>query len=95
MSQRSHGTFVGRSRNLSRHHRPSGLGLTRLIKDFNINDKVVIIPKGNLRNIPHPRYKGRVGIVTEKRGDSYVVEVATSKSLTRKIIVPQMHLEKA
>ncbi|MDE1860980.1 MAG: hypothetical protein KGH72_04675 [Candidatus Micrarchaeota archaeon] len=45
--------------------------------------------------MPHPRYKGRVGTVIERRGDSYVVQVAVSKSTTRKIIVPQMHLERA
>jgi large subunit ribosomal protein L21e len=95
MSQRSHGLFVGRTRQLARHHRPSRLGLTTLIKDFKINDRVIIIQKGNFKNIPHPRYRGRVGTVIEKRGDAYVVRVNTSKSLTRSIIVPQMHLEKA
>ena len=95
MSQRSHGLFVGRTRQLARHHKPSKLGITELIKNFKINDKVVIMPKGNFKNIPHPRYKGRIGIVVERRGDAYVVEVDVSKSITRKIIVPQMHLDKA
>ena len=65
------------------------------MKSFELNDKVIIIPKGNFKNIPHPRYKGRVGSVIEKRGDAYVVLVSTSKSKSAKIIVPQMHLEKA
>ncbi len=95
MAQRSHGLFVGRTRQLARHYKPSKLGITKLIKDFKVDDRVIIVPKGNFKNIPHPRYKGRVGVVTEKRGDSYVVEVHTSKSVTRQIIVPQMHLEKA
>ena len=95
MSQRSHGLFVGRTRQLARHHKPSKLGITALIKNFNVNDRVMIMPKGNFKNIPHPRYKGRVGTVLERRGDAYVVEVVTSKSTTRKIIVPQMHLDKA
>lgn len=95
MSKRSHGLFVGRTRNLARHSKPSKLGITKLIKHFSINDKVVISPKGNFRNIPHPRYRGRVGIVTEKRGDAYVVKINTSKSTVRMLIVPQMHLEKA
>lgn len=95
MSQRSHGLFVGRTRQLARHHRLSRLGITTLIKSFKIGDKAVILPKGNMRNIPHPRYKGRVGEVIEKRGDAYVVLVSTSKSKSVKIIVPQAHLEKA
>ena len=95
MSQRSHGLFVGRTRQLARHYKPSKMGITTLIKDFKEGDRVIIIPKGNFRNIPHPRYKGRVGLITEKRGDAYVVAIKTSKSLTRSIIVPQVHLEKA
>jgi large subunit ribosomal protein L21e len=95
MSQRSHGLFVGRTRQLARHHKPSRLSITNLIKNFNLNDRVIIIQKGNMPNIPHPRYKGRVGTVIEKRGDAYVVEIATSKSKSVKIIVPQVHLEKA
>ena len=95
MTERSHGIFVGRTRHLARHHKPSKLGVTKLIKKFNIGDKVVIVPKGNFRNIPHPRYRGRIGTVVEKRGLAYVVEMPVSSSTKRKLIVPQMHLEKA
>ncbi|MHB1830435.1 MAG: 50S ribosomal protein L21e [Candidatus Micrarchaeaceae archaeon] len=95
MSQRSHGLFVGRTRQLARHHKPSKLGITELIKNFTIGDKVVIMPKSNFKNIPHPRYKGRICMVVERRGDAYVVEFDVSKSITRRIIVPQMHLDKA
>ncbi len=94
MSQRSHGLFIGRTRNMSRHNKPSVLGIPRLIKRIEVGSKVVISQKSNFRNIPHPRYKGRIGTVIEKRGDSYVVEFAVSKSINRKIIVPQMHIEK-
>lgn len=95
MTERSHGLFVGRTRHLARHHKPSRLGITKIIKSFNVGDKVVIVQKGNFRNIPHPRYRGKVGTVIEKRGSSYVVEVPVSSSTKRRIIVPQMHLEKA
>ncbi len=95
MTQRSHGLFIGRTRNLSRHHKPSTLGLTKLIKDFKVGDRVVVVPRSNLKNIPHPRYRGRVAVVIEKRGNSYVVELNTSKYTKRTLIVPQMHLERA
>ncbi len=95
MTERSHGLFVGRTRHLARHHKPSRLGLTKQIKSFNIGEKVVIVQKGNFRNIPHPRYRGRVGTVIEKRGSSYVVEIKLTPSTSRKIVVPQLHLEKA
>jgi large subunit ribosomal protein L21e len=95
MVNKSHGLFAGRTRYLSKKHNPSRLGLTKRIKSFDIGAKVVVLPKGNKRDIPHPRYKGKTGVVIEKRGGAYVVEVAVSKSMKRKLIVPQMHLEAA
>ncbi|MGC8710330.1 MAG: 50S ribosomal protein L21e [Candidatus Micrarchaeia archaeon] len=95
MSERSHGLFVGRTRHLARHHQPSKLGISKLIKDFKVGDKAIIVQKGNFRDIPHPRYRGKVGTVLEKRGSAYVVEVDMSRSTKRKIIVPQRHLEKS
>ncbi len=76
---------------------PSTLGISKKIKKFEIGSRVVILPKGNFRNIPHPRYRGRVGTVIEKRGESYVVEMrvrASVKSPKRSIIVPQIHLNR-
>ncbi|MDE1823583.1 MAG: 50S ribosomal protein L21e [Candidatus Micrarchaeota archaeon] len=95
MTGRSHGLFVGRTRQLARHNPPSRLGISKLLKSFAIGSRVLIMPKGNFNNIPHPRYRGRVGTVVEKRGGAYVVEVHTSKSTIRKLVVPQMHLDKA
>ena len=94
MSKRSAGLFVGRTRNLARHHRPSELSVSEIIKSFEVGDKVAIVPKGNFRNIPHPRYRGRIGKVIEKRGSAYVVELNMFNA-TRKLIVPSVHLDKA
>ncbi|MDE1847237.1 MAG: hypothetical protein KGH52_04235 [Candidatus Micrarchaeota archaeon] len=94
MSPRSHGLFIGRTRHLARHHKPSRLGLTKLIKHFELGEMVAIVPKGNFRDIPHPRYRGKIGKIIEKRGTAYVVLIPVSKSNARKIIVPQRHLEK-
>ncbi|MGC9037192.1 MAG: 50S ribosomal protein L21e [Candidatus Micrarchaeia archaeon] len=91
--ERSHGLFSGRTRHLARHHKPSKLGLTKLVKSFEIGDKVAIVPKGNFRNIPHPRYRGKVGVIKGKRGDAYEVEIWVSKTTRRLLIVPQEHLE--
>ena len=94
MTKRSHGLFMGRSRHLARHHKPSELSVNDYIKDIKVGDKVVIVPKGNTRDIPHPRYRGKVGIVTEQRGKSYAVKVRTMDAY-RTLIVPVIHLEKA
>ncbi len=93
MSQRSHGLFAGRTRHLSRHHRPSSLGIASRIKSFDIGDKVAIVPKGNVKNIPHPRYRGRVGDIIGKRGSAYVVKLRMMEA-TRQLVVPAIHLEK-
>jgi large subunit ribosomal protein L21e len=93
MTKRSAGLFVGRTRHLARHHKPSTLSVATFIKKFKEGDHVAIVPKGNFRNIPHPRYRGKVGTVLEKRGDAYVVEVKIM-SAYRKLTVPAVHLEK-
>lgn len=85
---------MGRTRHLARHHRPSELGVNDYIKEIKVGDKVAIVPKGNFRDIPHPRYRGRIGVVTEKRGSSFVVKVRIM-SAERSLVVPAIHLEKA
>lgn len=94
MAQRSNGLFSGNTRHLARHHQPSKLGLTQLIKEFKIGQMVAIVPKGSFKDIPHPRYRGRIGKVLEKRGSAYVVELMAGNA-TKKIIVPQRHLQKS
>lgn len=64
------------------------------MKEFNVGQKVAIVPKGVFKDIPHPRYRGRVGTVTEKRGSAYVVEFSVSKKTKRTLVVPQRHLER-
>lgn len=91
----SRGLFSGRTRRLARHIKPSQMGISKMIKDFPDGSKVVVMPRSTFRNIPHPRYRGRIATVVEKRGDAYVVEMELSKSTKRRITVPQMHLQKA
>ncbi len=93
MVKRSKGLFSKRSRNLSRHHRPSAQRVRDVIKDFEIGQRVAIVPKGNVRNIPHPRYKGKIGVITERRKRGYVVEVITMGA-KKKLVVHASHIEK-
>ena len=92
MPERSKGLFSGMTRHLARHHKPSKLRIRDLIKSFEVGEKVAIVPKGSFRDIPHPRYRGKIGIVKEKRGNAYVVEV-NSMSAKRLVIVNNRHLE--
>jgi len=94
MTKRSNGLFVGKTRHLARHHKPSTLSINDYIKSFEIGDKVIIVPKGNQKNIPHPRYKGKIGTIVEKRGSSYGVKIKVMTT-EKTLIIPALHLEKA
>ncbi|MGC8478766.1 MAG: 50S ribosomal protein L21e [Candidatus Micrarchaeia archaeon] len=93
MTMKSNGMLSKRTRNIARHHRPSSLGTRSQLKKFSIGDKVAIVPKGNYRDIPHPRYRGKIGKIIGQRGEAYIVEVNVM-SAKRKLIVPSLHLEK-
>ena len=61
-------------------------GITRFIQKFEEGEKVVIYPEpSSHRGMPHPRFKGRVGIIKGMRGKSFIVEVKDGKK--RKILV--------
>ncbi|MEM3791143.1 MAG: hypothetical protein QXL16_00220 [Candidatus Micrarchaeaceae archaeon] len=89
----SNGMLYKKSRNISRKHKVSMLTVNDIVKEFKVGERVVIVPKGNRNNIPHPRYKGRVGEIVEKRGSAYVVELKLSKSTSRRIISNAIDLE--
>jgi len=93
MTRRSQGLFSGRTRHLARHHKPSEMSVRETIKSFKSGDTVAIVPKGSQKNIPHPRYKGKVGKVIERRGSAYVVELNVFRAKKR-LVVPVLHLKK-
>ncbi len=91
--KKSNGLLSGRSRNLTRHHKPSQIAIRDVIKTFNVGDRVAIVPKGNNRDIPHPRFKGKVGTILGARGGAYIVDVKDIKA-HKQLIVKSKHLEK-
>ncbi len=93
MTKRSKGLFSGRSRHLARHNMPSKISVREVIKSYSVGDKVAIVPKSNMKNIPHPRYKGRIARVLERRGSAYVVELKMFNA-TKRLTVPGLHLKK-
>jgi len=93
MTRHSRGLFSRRSRNLARHNKPSKIKVREIIKSYEVGDRVAIIPKSNMKNIPHPRYKGRIAKVIEQRGSAYVVELKVFNAIKR-LTVPALHLRK-
>ncbi len=69
------------------------VGLSRLLRKYNAGDRVLIrIDSSVHKGMPHRRYHGRVGVVKERRGRSYVIEVGMRRQ-TRTLIVRPEHLE--
>lgn len=79
---------------LRRHPRDRGkIALGRLLISYAPGQKVKIsINPAIHKGMPHRRYHGRIGVVAEKRGRSYVIEVATGKT-PRSIIARPEHIE--
>ncbi len=68
------------------------IGLSRLLQPYEIGDRVVIKVEPSFhRGMPHRRFHGRVGIVKQRRGRSYLVAVAFG-SEDKEVIARPEHL---
>ena len=78
---------------LKRNSRERGkTTLTKILTNYNEGDKVVVkIDSSVHKGMPHRRYHGKVGVVSAKRGRSYVVHV-TQGDAAKEIIVRPEHL---
>lgn len=67
--------------------------LTKLLHEYQPGNRVVVkIDSSVQKGMPHRRFHGKVGTVTEKRGRSYVVSVSQGDAI-KEIIVRPEHLE--
>ena len=89
MVKASRGAFNRRTRKLKGK---SVVSVAQRVRTFGIGDKVTITPKAVHAGLPHLRYSGRQGVILEKRGKSYVVEVGDMGS-TKRVIVGPVHLK--
>ena len=90
MVRQSKGTLSGKTRYLRGRTRST---VADAVRTFSVGDKVLISPKAITPGMPHLRYASRHGVVVEKRGRSYVVEVKDGKK-TKKIVAGPVHLRK-
>ena len=90
MAKQSRGTLSGKTRFLRGRSRST---VAESVRTFKIGDKVLISPKASISGMPHLRYANRHGIVVEKRGRSYVVEVKDGKK-TKKLVTGPIHMRK-
>lgn len=64
-----------------------------LISAYTVGDTVAIDSQSKYSGMPHPRYRGRTGRITETRGKAYVVEIRDG-NMMKSLVVPPVHLRK-
>lgn len=68
-------------------------GLSKILHEYKPGEKVVIkIDPSVHKGMPHRRYHGRVGVITDKRGRAYVIQVKQGNA-TKEIITRPEHLK--
>jgi len=82
-----------RTRSLLRRRIRDKTSITKYLQEFKIGDKVTIKPEpSSHRGMPFKRFFGRSGIVTDKRGKSYIVKIKDGNK-EKKIIARPEHLK--
>jgi len=75
--RKSKGSRSRTRRLLSKKPRERGkISISRILHNYLPGEKVCIkIDSGIHKGMPHRRYHGKIGVVKEKRGRSYILEV--------------------
>lgn len=89
MVKSSRGSFSKRTRKLAGK---TNITVAQLVRTFDVGDKVIISPKAKFEGLPHLRYSSRHGVVKERRGKSYVVEVG-DMGKRKTVVVGPVHLK--
>ena len=76
---------------LKRNPRERGnTGLSKILNEYEPDEKVVVkIDPSVHKGMPHRRYHGRIGVIVDKRGRSYVVNVSQGKAVKEIIVRPE------
>jgi len=87
----SHGYRVKTRNVLRKHIRERGLRPpSYLLYEYKPGDKVVIdIDPAFHKGMPHRRFQGKVGIIKEKRGRAYIIEVSDQNKVKEIICRPE------
>ncbi len=87
--RRSLGKMSKRSRALGQAAKK--LTVMGLISSFEVGNTVAIDSQSKYSGMPHPRYRGRTGTITQKRGKAYVVRIRDGRAI-KDLIIPPVHL---
>jgi large subunit ribosomal protein L21e len=68
-------------------------GLSKILYEYKPGEKVVVkIDPSVHKGMPHRRFHGRIGVITDKKGRAYIVNVTQGKAV-KEIIVRPEHLQ--
>jgi len=69
------------------------LGLSKILREYNLGEKVVIdINPSVHRGMPHRRFQGKVGVIVAVKGRAYTLSVTQGNGV-REIIARPEHLK--
>jgi large subunit ribosomal protein L21e len=76
---------------LKRNPRERGkTGLSQILQEYEPDEKVVVkIDPSVHKGMPHRRYHGKIGVIVDKRGRSYVVNVSQGNAVKEIIVRPE------
>ena len=76
---------------LKRNPRERGkTGLSQVLQEYEPDEKVVVkIDPSVHKGMPHRRYHGKIGVIVDKRGRSYVVNVSMGEAVKEIIVRPE------
>jgi len=65
-------------------------GLSKILYEYKPGEKVVVkIDPSVHKGMPHRRYHGKIGVIVNKRGRSYIVNVTQEKAIKEIIVRPE------
>ena len=66
------------------------VGLSKILYEYKPGEKVVIKAEPSVhKGMPHRRYHGKVGVIVNKKGRSYVVNVTQGNAIKEIIVRPE------
>ena len=88
----SRGPRASTRRKLSKRFSEKKFTITPYLQEFKAEDRVIVkIDPSSQKGMPHHRFKGLGGVVREKRGDAFVVDVKIGNA-TKTVISRPEHL---
>ncbi len=96
MVKKPHGPRTKTRHKLQKKPRERGLvPAARFMRSFSPGDNVLVhIDPSQHHGMPHKSFHGKVGVVKEKRGRSYLVEVKDRK-VKKTVVASPIHLRRA